>query len=48
VSQGNVLELVLHNPPVNALAGKLRPDLAAAVLADQHDPDVRTIIIRGS
>ncbi len=45
---GDILEIVLDNPPVNALAGTVRSGLATAIANAQADDRVNAIVIRGS
>ncbi len=44
---GGVLEIVMSEPPVNALGGALRRGLSAAIEMAQADDAVRAIVIRG-
>ncbi len=46
VTEG-VLEILIANPPVNALGAKVRQGLLSAIEAAQSDDAVRAIIIRG-
>ncbi|UZW53813.1 3-hydroxyacyl-CoA dehydrogenase NAD-binding domain-containing protein [Sphingobium sp. JS3065] len=48
VLHGDVFEIVLDNPPVNALGHGLRRDLAAALRTASADDAVRAIAIRGA
>lgn len=43
----DVLEIVIANPPVNALGHAVRAEIAAAVLKAQSDAAVRAIVLRG-
>lgn len=43
-----VLEIVMANPPVNALGAKLRKQLYAAVSDAQQNSAVKAIVVRGS
>ncbi|KEQ53670.1 3-hydroxyacyl-CoA dehydrogenase NAD-binding domain-containing protein [Sphingobium chlorophenolicum] len=44
---GDVLEIVMNNPPVNALGIGVRQGLAQAIAGAQADPAVKAIVIRG-
>ena len=44
---GDVLVLVIQNPPVNALSHGVRQSLATALDAARSDPEIRAIVIRG-
>jgi 3-hydroxyacyl-CoA dehydrogenase len=44
----DVLEIVLNNPPVNALSATLRQALDRGIAAAQTDANVRAIVIRGA
>ena len=44
---GDILEIVLNNPPVNALGAGIRQGLAGAITAAQTDAAVKAIVIRG-
>ncbi|AEG49784.1 3-hydroxybutyryl-CoA epimerase [Sphingobium chlorophenolicum L-1] len=48
VLHADVLEIVLNSPPVNALGGALRRDLAVALRVASADDAVRAIVIRGA
>ena len=43
----SILEIVLANPPVNALGAAVRQGLARAIAEAQTDPTVKAIVIRG-
>ena len=43
-----VLEIVVNNPPVNALGAAVRQGLVAAIAAAQTDAGVKAIVIRGA
>ncbi|MBA2932665.1 enoyl-CoA hydratase/isomerase family protein [Sphingomonas sp. CGMCC 1.13654] len=43
----DVLELVMNDPPVNALGASVRQGLAKALAEAQGDPAVKAIVIRG-
>ena len=45
---GDVAEIVLANPPVNALSASARRALAQAVSDAQSNPAIKAIVIRGS
>jgi 3-hydroxyacyl-CoA dehydrogenase len=45
---GDVVELTLDNPPVNALGLEVRRALMAAILSADADPDIKAIVIRGA
>lgn len=45
--QDDILEIVLDNPPVNALGASIRQALAQAVADAQTNPAVKAIVIRG-
>lgn len=47
-SHDGVYEIILSNPPVNALAAPLRQELAAALDEAEADARVSAIVIRGS
>lgn len=44
----DVLEIVIHNPPVNALGARVRQGLWTAIANGQADPEVKAIVIRGA
>lgn len=44
----DILEIVLNNPPVNALSAAVRIGLSQAVAGAQADSAVKAIVIRGS
>jgi 3-hydroxyacyl-CoA dehydrogenase len=44
----DILDLILANPPVNALSVPLRRDLLEAITEAQRDPGVRAIVLRGA
>ncbi len=44
----DILEIVMNNPPVNALGAGLRQGLFTAVGNAQSDPAIKAIVIRGS
>lgn len=48
VNEGGVLEIVLDNPPVNAMAAVVRQSVVAAIKAAQSDESVNAVVIRGS
>ncbi|WP_454886698.1 3-hydroxyacyl-CoA dehydrogenase NAD-binding domain-containing protein [Sphingomonas oryzagri] len=43
----DILEIVMNNPPVNALGARVRQELGKALAAAQDDPAVKAIVIRG-
>lgn len=45
---GNVLEIVMVNPPVNALGVDVRKGLFEAITGAQDDPAIAAIVMRGS
>lgn len=45
---GQVMEILLDNPPVNALGASLRRSLAEALAAARSDANVTAIVIRGA
>lgn len=45
---GRVMEVRLDNPPVNALSARLRRKVADALSAALRDPEVKSIVIRGT
>jgi len=47
-NKAGVLDIVLDNPPVNALGAQLRADLLRLVSDAQGDPGVEAIVIRGA
>ena len=44
----DILEIVLQNPPVNALGSDLRGALFGVIAAAQTNPDVKAIVLRGA
>ncbi|MDR6510995.1 3-hydroxyacyl-CoA dehydrogenase [Novosphingobium capsulatum] len=44
----DVLEIVMANPPVNALGAQVRQGLAKALADAQGDPAIKAIVIRGA
>jgi 3-hydroxyacyl-CoA dehydrogenase len=48
VERDGILEIVLANPPVNALGRAVREDLAAAIARAEADPAIRAVVIRGA
>lgn len=44
----DVLEIVMTNPPVNALGAQVRQGLAKALADAQGDPAIKAIVIRGA
>jgi 3-hydroxyacyl-CoA dehydrogenase len=44
----DVLEIVLSNPPVNALSAAVRQRLAKAIAGAQSDSSIKAIVIRGA
>src|SRR5690349_8924804 len=44
----DILEIVLNNPPVNALSAAVRIGLSQTVAGAQTDSAVKAIVIRGS
>ena len=48
VSHGDILEIQIANPPVNALAAGVRQGLTEAIAQGQSDPAITAIIIRGN
>jgi 3-hydroxyacyl-CoA dehydrogenase len=44
----DILEIVLNNPPVNALGAGIRSGLLKAIVDAQADPAVKAVVIRGA